>query len=142
MLTSMKPPIKRSLSRLVRDETGAIAVTFALLLIPMILVVGGAVDYARMVQYRASLQYAVDQAALAGAAVFSDSTQSTAATQVATNYFNRSILPSSLSVTAPAVSTNTNGTINPAVGTAAAYTVTVSATAKVSASRSTATSGS
>jgi Flp pilus assembly protein TadG len=132
MLTSMKPPIKRSLSRLVRDETGAIAVTFALLLIPMILVVGGAVDYARMVQYRASLQYAVDQAALAGAAVFSDSTQSTAATQVATNYFNRSILPSSLSVTAPAVSTNTNGTINPAVGTAAAYTVTVSATAKVS----------
>jgi Flp pilus assembly protein TadG len=98
----------------------------------MILVVGGAVDYARMIQYRASLQNAVDQAAIAGAAVFSVPSQSALATQVATNYFNRTILPSSLSITAPTVSTNSSGTINPALGSAAAYTVTVSATAKVS----------
>jgi Flp pilus assembly protein TadG len=132
MSPSMKPEFLRTLSRLIADETGAIAVMFALLLIPMILVVGGAVDYARMIQYRASLQNAVDQAAIAGAAVFSVPSQSALATQVATNYFNRTILPSSLSITAPTVSTNSSGTINPALGSAAAYTVTVSATAKVS----------
>ncbi|MGX6998322.1 TadE/TadG family type IV pilus assembly protein [Caballeronia sp. KNU42] len=128
----MKPKFLRMPTRLITDEAGGIALSFALLLIPMILIVGGAVDYARMVQYRASLQNAVDQAAIAGAAAFSDPSQSAIATQVATNYFNRTILPSSLSITAPNVSTNSNGTINPALGSAAAYTVTVSATATVS----------
>ncbi|WP_158936487.1 TadE/TadG family type IV pilus assembly protein [Burkholderia sp. S171] len=132
MPPSMKPQFLRTLSRLIADETGAIAMTFALLLVPMMLIVGGAVDYARMIQYRASLQNAVDQAAIAGAAVFSVPGQSALATQVATNYFNRTILPSSISITAPTVSTNSNGTINPALGSSAAYTVTVSATAKVS----------
>jgi Flp pilus assembly protein TadG len=132
MSPSMKPQFLRTLSRLIADETGAIAMTFAMLLVPMMLIVGGVVDYARMIQYRASLQNAVDQAAIAGAAVFTVPGQSTLATQVATNYFNRAILPSSLSVTAPSVSTNSSGTINPALGSAAAYTVTVSATAQVS----------
>lgn len=132
MSSSTKPEFLRKLSRLIADETGAIAMTFAMLLIPMMLIVGGVVDYARMIQYRASLQNAVDQAAIAGAAVFTVPGQSSLATQVATNYFNRTILPSSLSITAPTVSTNNNGTINPALGSAPAYTVTVSATATVS----------
>ena len=132
MAPSMKSKFLRMLTRLIADETGGIGLTFGMLLIPMILIVGGAVDYARMVQYRASLQNAVDQAAIAGAAVFSAPSQSGIATQVAANYFNRTLLPSSLSVTAPSVSTNSNGTINPALGSATAYTVTVSATAKVS----------
>ena len=124
----------RFLTRFVRDDSGAIAITFAVLFIPMMLIVGGVVDYARMVQYRSSLQNAVDQAAIAGAAVFSSPSQSQTATKVATNYFNRTILPSSLSITAPTVTTNSSGTINPALGNAPAYTVTVSATATVSTS--------
>jgi len=134
MLSSIKTRCLSYLTEFGKDETGAIAVTFALLLIPMMLVVGGAVDYARMVQYRSSLQNAVDQAAIAGAAVFSSPNQSGAAAQVATNYFNRTILPSSLSMAAPSVTTNSSGTINPALGNAPAYTVTVSATATVSTS--------
>ncbi|SAL71826.1 hypothetical protein AWB69_08704 [Caballeronia udeis] len=132
MLPSMKTTFMRMLSRLCADETGAIAVTFAVLLIPMALIVGAAVDYGRMVQFRSTLQSAVDQAAIAGAAVFTDPTRSATATQVATNYFNSTLLPSSLSISPPTVSTNSNGTINPALGNATAYTVTVSATAKVS----------
>ncbi len=132
MLPSMKTTFMRILSRLSADETGAIAVTFALLLIPMALIVGAAVDYGRMVQFRSSLQSAVDQAAIAGAAVFTDPTRSATATQVATNYFNSTLLTSNLSISPPNVSSNSNGTINAALGNATAYTVTVSATAKVS----------
>jgi Flp pilus assembly protein TadG len=101
------------------------------LLIPLLLAVGVAVDVARMVQFRTDLQNAVDEAALAGAAVFIDSTQSAKAVTVATNYFNRAILPVSLSVSAPSITTNASGTINPALGTASALTVTVSASANV-----------
>ena len=101
------------------------------LLVPLLLAVGVAVDFARMVQFRSDLQNAVDEAALAGAAVFVDSTQSALATTVATNYFNRAILPVSVSVSAPKVTPNASGTINPALGTAVAHTVTVSASAQV-----------
>jgi Flp pilus assembly protein TadG len=121
----------RKLLRLLANEAGVTGVTFALSFIPMILIVGGAFDYARMIQFQSSLQGAVDEAALAGAAVFTDSTQSSAAVQAATNYFNRALLPTSLSVGAPTVTANASGTINPALGNAAAYTVTVSATATV-----------
>jgi Flp pilus assembly protein TadG len=101
------------------------------LLIPLLLAVGVAVDFARMVQFRSDLQNAVDEAALAGAAVFVSSTQATDATTAAQNYFKRAILPINLSVSAPTITPNANDTINPALGSAAAHTVTVTATATV-----------
>lgn len=112
-------------------ERGATSLTFALLLIPLLLVVGCAIDFARFVEYRSALQSAVDEAALAGAAVFSDPGHGPAAVGVATEYFHNALLPPSLSVSAPTVTANANGTINPALGTAPAYTVTVAATATV-----------
>jgi Flp pilus assembly protein TadG len=130
-ILAVRIPAVRKLFRLLANETGVTGVTFALLFVPMILIVGGAFDYARMIQFQSSLQSAVDEAALAGAAAFTDSTQSSSAVQVATRYFNHAILPTSISVNAPSVTANAGGSINPALGNAAAYTVTVSATAKV-----------
>ncbi|RKP50620.1 pilus assembly protein TadG-related protein [Trinickia fusca] len=112
-------------------ERGATSLTFALLLIPLLLVVGCAIDFARFVEYRSALQSAADEAALAGAAVFSDPSHGPAAVGVATEYFRNALLPPSLSVSAPKVTANANGTINPALGTAPAHTVTVAATATV-----------
>nr|WP_322059250.1 pilus assembly protein TadG-related protein [Paraburkholderia sp. J63] len=112
-------------------QRGVSSIMLLVLLIPLLLAVGVAVDFARMVQFRSDLQNAVDEAALAGAAAFLDSTQSAQAVTVATNYFNRAILPVSLSVSAPTVTTNASGTINPVLGNAQALTVTVSATANV-----------
>ena len=114
-------------------QRGVYGLMLALLLIPLIAVVGFAVDFARMVQYKSDLQNAVDEAALAGAAVFTNNTaaNAAAAVAVATEYFNRALLPTSLSVTAPTVTSNGSGTLNPALSTNAALTVTVSATAKV-----------
>ena len=131
MSPSLKTSWVRKLLHLLANEAGVTGLTFALSFIPMLLIVGGAVDYARMIQYHSSLQSAVDEAALAGASVFTGSTQSSSAVQVATNYFNHAILPTSITVNAPTVTTNANGSINPALGNASAYTVTVSATATV-----------
>ncbi len=138
-LWAARNPMRTRLPRTARnpfgaaaDDSGSIAVTFALLLIPMMLIFGLVVDYARMVQCRAILQNAVDEAALAGASVFTTSDQGANAATVATNYFNRAILPATMKAAAPTVTTNANGTINPALGTAVAYTVTVSANATVS----------
>jgi len=105
---------------------------FTVMLIPMIITVGVAVDYARMVQYKADLQNAVDEAALAGAAAFLDATESTNAQDTATNYFYAEFnnLPVG-TLTNLTVTPNANGTINPALGTASALTVTVTANATI-----------
>jgi Flp pilus assembly protein TadG len=119
----------RSASR--TRQRGVTSLMLLVLLIPLLLAVGMAVDFARMVQFRSDLQNAVDEAALAGAAVFTDSSQSTLAQTVATNYFRRAILPLNLSVSSGTPITNASGTINPALGGAGALTVQVSATATV-----------
>lgn len=128
--TSRSIRAARTISRRTRQR-GVSSLMLLVLLIPLLLAVGIAVDVARMVQFRSDLQSAVDGAALAGAAAFIDSTQTVLATTVATNYFNRAILPRSLSVSSPTVVPNPAGTINPVLGSAAAHSVQVSATAKV-----------
>jgi Flp pilus assembly protein TadG len=116
-------------------QRGVYAMMFAVLLIPLIATVGCAVDYARVIQYKSDLQNAVDEAALAGAAAFTDSSAATITnvSAIATNYFKRAILPASLSVGAPTVTPNANGSLPPAGGGTnyTAYTVSVSATAKI-----------
>lgn len=93
-------------------ERGGTAITFALLLIPMMLVVGLATDFARMLEFKSALQATVDEAALAGAAVFTDSAHEAMAARVATEYFDSAALPPRLSLSAPTVTTNVNGTTN------------------------------
>lgn len=114
-------------------QHGVYALMLVLLLIPLIAMVGFAVDYARMVQYKSDLQNAVDEAALAGASVYTSNTSTISATaiSVATQYFNHAILPPALVVGPPTVSTNARGTLNAAQGGGVAFTVTVSATATV-----------
>ena len=67
----MSPRCRNVLSRLVRgpdrlrDDSGVAAVVFALAIIPIVVVIGAAVDYQRAVATRARLQTAVDAAVLA-----------------------------------------------------------------------------
>ncbi|UGX85410.1 pilus assembly protein TadG-related protein [Phyllobacterium meliloti] len=56
-----------------KDTSGATALTFGLLLVPLLGVTGLAVDYSMASSERANLQNAADAAALAGAAVFTGS---------------------------------------------------------------------
>jgi Flp pilus assembly protein TadG len=103
------------------------------LMIPLIAVVGCAVDYARVVQYKSDLQNAVDEAALAGAAALTagDTKTKSAATTIAKSYFSRAILPASLSVSAPNAVADNSGTATLPNGNLA-YTVQVSASATIS----------
>lgn len=54
-------------NRFWRDDRGAIAVTYALAILPLIVVAGVGYDYSRMVSLDSELQNAADQAALAAA---------------------------------------------------------------------------
>ncbi|MBB4303098.1 Flp pilus assembly protein TadG [Rhodobium orientis] len=50
------------------SETGALSILFAFLLIPILLLVGTAIDYSRALETKATLRNALDAAALAGVA--------------------------------------------------------------------------
>jgi Flp pilus assembly protein TadG len=113
------------LARIARDRRGTIAITFALMLPPVLMVAGAAVDYARLEQFKTQLQATVDSAALAGAAVYASSSQSSSATTVAKNFVTSNVaqLPGHIGSVTPTVSASLIST-----GSNAGYTVAVSAT--------------
>ena len=74
MLTS----IRETWRRLCRDERGNIFVLFGASSIPLLLIMGGAVDLARYTRHKADLSNAVDAAALALARVGEDYTEAQA----------------------------------------------------------------
>jgi Flp pilus assembly protein TadG len=55
--------------RFTRNDSGAVALMFGLAIVPLIIAVGVAIDYARLATARTSAQAAVDAAALAAASV-------------------------------------------------------------------------
>lgn len=55
----------RPVRRFASDDRGNVFVLFGAAAIPLILIMGGAVDFARYTRYRADLSNAVDAAALA-----------------------------------------------------------------------------
>jgi len=115
---------------LARAEGGAIAVIFALVLLPTILVIGAAVDYARLEQFKTQLQSVADAAALAGASAYVDtsSAASANAVTVANNYMNSSILqlPSHIGNVSYTVTPSQNSS-----GSNQGYVVTVNTTGSI-----------
>jgi Flp pilus assembly protein TadG len=112
------------------DERGAVAILFALMLVPLVAATGAAIDYARGVEFRSALQAAADDAALAGASAYTTlgSVGQSQGTAAATNYMEKAIsgLPpnSGVSFTATPGTTGSGSTLT-------AFTVTVSATGTV-----------
>ena len=70
-----------------RDRRAITAMTFALMISPMIIAAGAAVDFARLASSRAQLQAAVDGAALAGTGAYANEDSGANAIQVATAAF-------------------------------------------------------
>ena len=68
----------KKISTFLRDRSGATAVTFALMLVPLLGMTGLAVDYTRASSDRSRLQGVADSAALAGASVFTGANKSAA----------------------------------------------------------------
>ena len=117
-----------TLKRLRGNRQGVVGVMLALLFVPVVMVVGAAVDYARLEQFKTQLQATVDSAALSGAAVYSDASQSSNATTVAGNYVtaNVAMLPGHIGAITPIV-----GATQVTTGSNQGYTVTVTATASI-----------
>jgi Flp pilus assembly protein TadG len=119
------------LRRLIRDRRGATALIFALTLIPLIGVAGVAIDYARLVHMKTTLQAAADAAAISGASAnFGNTSQETAVpsgadgpSSIATNFFTNAWLPPNSSVTQTVTA--------PTSTSQSGATVTVTATAQV-----------
>lgn len=68
----------KKIRNFLKDRSGATAVTFALMLVPLVGMTGLAVDYTRATTDRSRLQGAADSAALAGASVFTGANASAA----------------------------------------------------------------
>jgi Flp pilus assembly protein TadG len=108
---------------------GATGILFAVLLIPLILAIGVAVDFARVYLDSRTLQGAADSAALAGASAYTDGDMDQKATGVAASYFARGVtaLPSNRNVSTPGIVTSASASCS----AGGAYAVTVSASATV-----------
>jgi Flp pilus assembly protein TadG len=102
--------------RMERDERGNVFVLFGASIIPLLLIMGGAVDIARYARYKAELANAVDAAALALAKQHDDYTTAQATTFV-TDYVNSfNVADSSFTIPTINVTTVTNGFHVSAVG--------------------------
>jgi Flp pilus assembly protein TadG len=117
-----------ALGRLTRDRRGVAAIMFATLLVPMFWVIGAAVDYARLEQFKSQLQATVDSAALSGAAAYVTASDSSTAQTIATNYVTSNVneLPPHVGTITPSVSATQLTT-----GANQGYTVSVSVTSKI-----------
>jgi Flp pilus assembly protein TadG len=93
--------IQRNVLRFNGDAQAAIAPMFALLLVPLMAIVGATVDYTRANKLKASLQNVLDSALLAGAR-----DGSTNWNNVALNYFNANLSANDASVAAPSFTLN------------------------------------
>ena len=122
------------------DRRGSIAVMTALMCIPLFLAAGLAVDLARLVLAQHSLQSAVDDASLAGAAAYTAATNNAIAVTVATNYFNNvplgagvAVVPGSLVITAlPGTMYNKQASYNVSTTVSASIQMTFMSLAKIS----------
>lgn len=94
------------LSRLKKDRSASVGLIFGVSLVAVVPAVGVAVDMGRAVHFKTALQNAADNAALAGATVFTTKNVSQTTVQnTALNFMNQAIaaLPTSSNVTAPSV---------------------------------------
>ncbi len=96
--------------KFLRETRSVVALQFSLFIVPLVLSVGGAVDYSRAVHYTAELQGVADSAALAAAMLWQGGT-TTAATTAASNY-----------ITAGVSKLQSNATVTPTVVTSAPTT--------------------
>lgn len=78
---------RRGLARLGADRSGNIAMLFAFMIIPVIGIIGFAVDYGRALEDRTALQTALDSAVLAAGREFQVSGDPSKAETVAAEYF-------------------------------------------------------
>lgn len=116
-----------SLHLLFKCRDGSVSLITSIAMLPMVIMIGVAVDCSMLVNYRTQLQDAVDQAALSGALMYSSSDAEqigiSAAKNSLTNYsFGQNVSLSSN----PIIKT---GTTKGPAGLTNSYTVTVTATA-------------
>jgi len=128
-LAMTSPRFGGARARFGADRRGTVAVLTGLLIVPMMVSAGVAVDLSRATAVHAALQNAADAAALAGAGVYTSAQAAAVATSKATAYMRQAtaMLPAGDN----AQFTVATGSVTDSTGQVAGYTVTVSASASV-----------
>ncbi len=99
---------RRSLlfSRFLDDRDGNFGIIFAILAVPLLLAVGGSIDFTRAVNERADLQSAADSAVLAAASEYKEATQETTLTKSINAYLSGNGVSGAAVVGKPKVSSD------------------------------------
>ncbi|MDR3506194.1 MAG: Tad domain-containing protein [Acidocella sp.] len=137
------------IKKLYRDRRAATAVALAIMLVPLLVAAGAAVDFSRIASARTLLQAAIDGAAVAGGGEWQMSESSSNAYNVTSNEFSNTgaQLSNFVSISSPTIKLACTGTSTECGGTASysttlfancstgsEYCVTVSATATLKSS--------
>jgi Flp pilus assembly protein TadG len=102
-------PLKGLLARFAKDEGGAVIIIFAFLLLVMIGIVGGAVDYGRWLNAKSKQQSAIDAAVLAAGRAFQVSNGDISSALAAAGTYYAQLKPSFLSNDSTSFSVVDNG---------------------------------
>jgi Flp pilus assembly protein TadG len=111
------PTALRRLRAFAGEESGAFAMIFGLILIPVVFVVGGAVDYASATTARSLSQEALDAGVLAAAA------KNSADNTMLKKFYNSHIINRNLTLSSASVTTTTDASGNTVYVADATYTV-------------------
>lgn len=85
--------LKNGVDHRIRSDSGAVGIVFALVLIPLVLMIGLAIDFGRAYNTRSRLQECADAAALAGARHYASSKQLPEAKAIAADLLQRGFYP-------------------------------------------------
>ena len=128
MLNRSLLALKRAALRFSRANEGNIAITFAVVLFPAIVLASAGINYSQSVGEKTKLQALVDSAALAGVQVYANTGNAGEARKAANSYMNSagsSLKVTNLSFKATPSTSKVNGLVS-------SYAVSVSASATVS----------
>jgi len=117
------------ISDVLKNRSATVSVMFAVSMLALVPAIGVAVDCSRVVEFKSAMQNAVDNAALAGASAYTDSTQETIAQTTAAAYMTKAIagMPQNTGITSPTPVT----AVLTYAGATSGYTVQVQATGAI-----------
>jgi Flp pilus assembly protein TadG len=92
------------ISKWFKEEEGTVAIIFASMIVPVVILIGSAIDFSRAMNGRMTMQFALDSAVLAAGRAYDQTGDTGTATEVGAEFFNAAMQNAGINAT---ITTNT-----------------------------------
>ena len=94
-----------------KEQEGTVALIFASMVVPVVILIGSAIDYSRAANGRMTIQFALDSAVLAAGRTYDQTGETGTATEVGAEYFNAAMEDSGIDATIVTNSADGSGNV-------------------------------